>query len=73
MELEGPLLGGFPSDTARELLPMLDDDDSEVDAAIEALARFLPRAFRRTANANELDRYLDYFKRFRSILSLIHI
>ena len=24
---------------------MLDDDDSEVDAAIEALARFLPRAF----------------------------
>ena len=67
VELEGPLLGGFPSDTARELLPMLDDDDSEIDAAMEALARFLTRAFRRTANANEVDKYLDYFKRFRSI------
>lgn len=67
VELEGPLLGGFPSDTARELLPMLEDDDSENDAATEALARFLSRAFRRNVNTKDVDKYLSYFRSFRSI------
>ncbi len=67
VSLEGPLLGGFPSERARELLPALTEESDEQVAAADALALFLRRVFRRSVTQADVEKYLSFFNDFRDI------
>ena len=67
VSLEGPLLGGFPSERARELLPALTEESDQQVAAADALALFLRRVFRRSVTQADVEKYLSFFNDFRDI------
>jgi mono/diheme cytochrome c family protein len=69
VEFEGPLLEGYPSQTAKNLLPKSPNSDDEEVYACEVLARFLKRAYRRDVSESELAHAVDSFRTFRSLTS----
>jgi cytochrome c553 len=69
VEFEGPLLEGYPSQTAKNLLPPSSDRDNEAEYAREVLASFLRRAFRRDVSESELGHAIESFHVFRELTS----
>ena len=67
VEFEGPLLDGFPSQTARDLLPPSPNQANEKEYARETLSRFLTRAFRRKVSDAEIGRTVESFQAFRKL------
>ena len=67
IEFEGPLLGGFPSQTAKDLLPPLPNSTSEDEYAREILSRFLKRAYRRNVTDAEIAFAVESFQAFRKL------
>jgi len=65
--LTGPLLEGYPSQTARDLLPDSIDGRDEPAVARQVLQAFLRRAFRRDVTPVEVTRAVDSFREFRSL------
>ena len=64
---EGPLLEGYPSETAKNLLPPSPDSDNEVSYSREVLASFLRRAYRRDVSESEIAHAVDSFRTFREL------
>ena len=67
VKFEGPLLEGYPSQTAKDLLPPSPNRDDEDTYAREVLAQFLPRAYRREITEAELSHAVDSFHAFRKV------
>jgi hypothetical protein len=67
VEFEGPLLEGFPSQTAKGLLPASANSKNEDAYAAEVLRAFLRRAFRREVTAAEVAHAIDSFHAFRKL------
>ena len=67
VEMEGPLLAGYPSETAKALVPQQVEVEGEVAAARASLKAFLPRAFRRDVSSDEIEQSVESFKSFREI------
>ena len=69
VEFEGPLLDGYPSQKAKDLLPSsLNVSDEEVYAR-EVLSQFLKHAYRRDVSESELAHAVDSFRTFRGLTS----
>ena len=68
VEFEGPLLEGYPSETARDLLPDSLNKDNENVYAEEVLAAFMRRAYRRPITPEELKHATETFRQFRELL-----
>ena len=66
---EGPLLEGYPSETAKNLLPPSPNSDNEAAYAREVLASFLKRAYRREVSESEIAQAADSFRTFRELTS----
>jgi len=67
VELEGPLLEGYPSQTAKNLLPPSPNSDNEEVYAGEVLAGFLKRAYRREVSESEIAHAVESFRAFRDL------
>jgi cytochrome c553 len=73
VEFEGPLLEGYPSQRAKDLLPALIGANNstasrdEVAQARIALQHFLKRAFRRDVSDREVERAVESFESFRKL------
>jgi len=67
VEFEGPLLAGYPSETARNLLPETENADNEETYARQVLSTFMRRAFRRDVAGSEVDYAVESFRSFREI------
>jgi len=67
VEFEGPLLQGYPSQTAKDLLPPKPADVDETTYARKVLATFLGRAFRRKVDFQEVESALAAFHSFREL------
>lgn len=67
VEFEGPLLEGYPSETAKKLLPPSPNSENEVVYAGEVLAGFLKDAYRREISESEIAHALDSFRTFRNL------
>jgi len=67
VELEGPLYDGYPSQTARGLIPGTIDEFDETHLASETLRSFLPRAFRRQITDSDLQKHIQLFRDYRKI------
>ncbi|MFP6761969.1 MAG: DUF1592 domain-containing protein, partial [Planctomycetaceae bacterium] len=65
--LTAPLLEGYPSQTARNLLPKSIDTRDEPAVARQVLQTFLRRAFRRDISPFEVTHAVDSFQEFRSL------
>ena len=72
VEFEGPLLAGYPSETARGLVPQEVAGSQELAVAAASLRRFLRRAWRRDVSDQEVQRALTAFKSFRSAAESFH-
>jgi mono/diheme cytochrome c family protein len=68
IELEGPLLGGYPSQTAKDLLPTSVDRENESAQAAKVLKAFMRRAYRRPVTAAEVTAAVQSFVQFRKIV-----
>ena len=64
---EGPLLEGYPSETAKNLLSPSLNSDNEAIYSREVLAGFLRRAFRRDVAESEIAHAVDAFRTFREL------
>ena len=64
---EGPLLAGYPSKTAKNLLPDSPNQNNESVYAGEVLSAFLQRAYRRPIDEAELIYAVESFNRFRKL------
>lgn len=64
---EGPLLEGYPSETAKDLLPPSPNSDNEAVYAREVLLSFLKRAYRRDVSESEVAHAVDSFRMFRDL------
>lgn len=62
VEFEGPLLGGYPSETARALLPERPASASDDEYARLILTPFLRRAFRRDVSDDEVAHAVASFR-----------
>lgn len=69
VEFEGPLLEGYPSQKAKDLLPSLPNISDEEVYAREVLAKFLKLAYRRDVSESELAHAVDSFLMFRGLTS----
>lgn len=69
VEFEGPLLEGYPSQKAKELLPTSPNVSDEEIYAQEVLSQFLKRAYRRDISDSELVHAVDSFRTFRGLTS----
>jgi hypothetical protein len=67
VEFEGPLLEGYPSQTAKDLLPASENEGNEDEYAVEVLRAFLKRAYRREVTAAEVAHATDSFHAFRKL------
>lgn len=67
VEFEGPLLGGYPSQRAKDLLPDSSNSDDDNAFAREVLSRFMRRAFRREVTESEVTHAVDSFHSFRKL------
>ena len=67
VEFEGPLLEGYPSQIAKNLLPQYEGTSNESTIARTALASFLPRAYRRQVTEDEIAHAVETFNDFRDI------
>ena len=67
VEMEGPLLDGYPSETAKNLFPPKPADLDESEHIRQTLAAFIGRAFRRAARPEEVDNALTAFGRFKKL------
>ncbi|MBM79589.1 MAG: hypothetical protein CMJ78_03220 [Planctomycetaceae bacterium] len=65
VEFEGPLLEGYPSQIAKDLLPEFEADADEATMARTALERFIPRAYRRQVTDEEISHAVKTFNDFR--------
>ena len=65
--LEGPLLEGYPSETAKNLLPPSPNSENEAVYSREVLAGFLKRAYRRGVSESEIVQAVDSFRMFREL------
>ncbi len=68
IEMEGPLHDGYPSETARNLFPPKPADLGETAHLRQVLGRFLQRAYRREAQADELAHAVATYQRFKKLL-----
>ena len=69
VEFEGPLLEGYPSQKAKDLLPTSPNVSNEEVYAREVLSKFLKRAYRRDVSESELAHAVDSFRIFRKLTS----
>lgn len=67
VEFEGPLLEGYPSQTAKDLLPESQNRDDEDVYVREVLTKFMRRAYRRDVTDGEVDHAVDSFNGFREL------
>ena len=67
VEFEGPLLAGYPSETAKNLLPEKEKGEGEEAYARNVLSMFMRRAFRRDVAKSEVDHAVESFLSFRKI------
>jgi hypothetical protein len=67
VEFEGPLLEGYPSETARKLLPPRPANLDEATHARQVLATFIRHAFRREVDPRELENALATLKLFQGL------
>ena len=68
VKFEGPLLEGYPSQTARALLPEKTSEKEEAVHARAALQAFMKRAFRRDVTDSEVDHAVESFHAFRKLV-----
>jgi len=67
VEFEGPLLEGYPSLIAKNLIPAVSDEIDESLLARTTLEIFMPRAFRRQVTDGEIAHAVETFNDFREI------
>ena len=69
VQMEGPLHDGYPSETAKALLPPRPEGVDEIAHARRILEGFLRRAFRREPEPLELENALTSFRSFLKLTS----
>ena len=67
IELEGPLHEGYPSKTAKSLLPPKPEGVQAADHAKAVLSTFLRRAYRREIQGDEIKNALHTYQKFQEI------
>lgn len=67
VEFEGPLLEGYPSQKAKDLLPDSENSGDEPAYAREVLSPFMRRAFRREVTNEEVAHAVESFHAFRKL------
>jgi cytochrome c553 len=67
IEFEGPLHDGYPSELAKQLLPVKPEAMSEEAHVRVVLSSFLRKAFRRDIQQQEIDGFLKTFQQFKEL------
>ena len=68
VEFEGPLYDGYPSETAKNLVPEKINSSDELKLAEQTLKKFMYRAYRRPVTESELKDAVNSFSDFRKLL-----